>query len=173
MVNLVSKNTWAPVFDHYEVNKDLFHLRAVLGEAERYVSWNFLNITDICGTIEFRRLPAVKTSEDAKHWAAFALGFVAGAITVENWKEIGRTTHHPSTDYLRGIITRGARSINPSIEACLHQSLLGDNNEPPTVRSAAELRKIEQMMEEKNKKPSVFVENARFMLIYPWLRQSS
>ncbi|EEQ33593.1 hypothetical protein McanCB56680_000522 [Microsporum canis] len=91
MVNLVSKNTWAPVFDHYEVNKDIFHLRAVLGEAERYVSWNFLNITDICGTIEFRRPPAVKASEDAKHWAAFALGFVAGAITVENRKEIDKT----------------------------------------------------------------------------------
>ena len=47
---------------------------------EKYVLWNFRNITKAKGTIEFRGAPGVHSAQETYHWILFALGFVLLAL---------------------------------------------------------------------------------------------
>lgn len=47
------------------------------------MSWNFEHVAAGCGTVEFRRAPAVMTAERAKYWALIAISFVSGALDTE------------------------------------------------------------------------------------------
>ncbi|KAF3479657.1 uncharacterized protein GIQ15_06633 [Arthroderma uncinatum] len=157
-INKVPQTTWAPVFNEIDNCKFIPTLLAHVNCSKRQVSWNFSNVVNPCGTVEFRRPPGVKSAADAKHWAALTMGFVAEAMR-QDWKAVRTTKTHPSTDTLRSVITRGARSLGSPVQAVLNPMLMADINMPATVLSVEERQKIKQKIEKKAKKHSVFVEN--------------
>lgn len=107
-----------------------------------------------CGTIEFRRPPGVRTSDDAKHWAAIALGFVANAMQLQNWDAVKGTKTHPSTSDLRAAILNGLQALGPHAQGALGP--IPDVNEPATIFSPQELASIENKLKHEEGRLGVF-----------------
>ncbi|KAK2812537.1 hypothetical protein FQN50_001181 [Emmonsiellopsis sp. PD_5] len=159
-VNLVPQNTWAPLFDTFDKQKMIPNL--MLGICgNRYVGWNFSNVLGGCGTVEFRRPPGVRSSAEANHWIALALGYVANAILLQDWSAIKVTKTHPSTADLRNAITRGTQILGPGLNNAL--SSMADIDEPATRPSSAELARINQKKKDKADKRSLFAEKVWFL----------
>ncbi|KAK2822999.1 hypothetical protein FQN49_007570 [Arthroderma sp. PD_2] len=158
-INMVPQKTWALLFDEYQKLQMRQQVLLAIDTGNRQVSWNFSNVASTCGTIEFRRPPGVKTSADAKHWAALTLGYMANAMELQNWDAIKKTKTHPTTNDLRNAINRGAQYLDRPVTGALRPALMADINSPPTVFSAAYMAKIKQKMAKKANKRSVFVEN--------------
>ncbi|KAK7714707.1 hypothetical protein SLS63_011597 [Diaporthe eres] len=140
----VQSKTWKPLFDYFDaVMKSNLHKRqahAIMG-ASRYASWNFEHITDACGTIEFRRCPAVDRSSQAKTWASFTLGFLyAAAFQPPDWSKSAATKAHPSITELDSFTKSGLRGLEATCQGGF-QTLKEDTN-PPHLFSAAEMDKI-------------------------------
>jgi hypothetical protein len=74
-----SKQTWKQLFDHFDKTIQKNENINLLADM-RGVSMNFKSIISNCGTVEFRRPPGVTTAEEARRWAAFALGFVSASL---------------------------------------------------------------------------------------------
>ncbi|QSS58322.1 hypothetical protein I7I51_07745, partial [Histoplasma capsulatum] len=85
-----------------------------------YLSWNFQNIASACGTIEFRRPPAVKSAAEAIHWISFALGYVAHSMQ-RDWSTVAQTNTFPSMNDLRAAVVSGLQKKNekPMKKKCL------------------------------------------------------
>lgn len=49
----------------------------------KVVAWNFRNILEPCGTLEFRRPPQVIEAKSTCHWIAFGLSFVSYALSCD------------------------------------------------------------------------------------------
>ncbi|KAM0276814.1 hypothetical protein ACHAQH_006349 [Verticillium albo-atrum] len=80
----VSSASWAPLFSQFDKISFIGAVHTGSFRRDRFMSWNFGNLTDSCGTVEFRRPPGVDSAAKAKHWAGFALAFVANAL-ITDW----------------------------------------------------------------------------------------
>lgn len=130
----VEEKTWKPLFDYYDAelrsNIQKRQTHTIMGGC-RYVAWNFEHITDVCGTIEFRRSPAVGTAASAKHWASFALGFIFAAAFQTNvdWTQVARTNTHPPVESLAAFIESGIQGLEATCHGAL-RSVKEDNSKP-------------------------------------------
>ena len=147
----VEQRTWAPFFDRIDRYKKVEAILRDYGmNSNRYLSWNFKNALDIgCGTIEFRRPPGVDKTTAAKHWAAFALGYTAHAIELQQWSKVRNTNSYPSTQDLRRAICSGVQALGQNSQNALILSLLEDDNRLPTYFT---LREFREFVGNKNKK---------------------
>ncbi|KAG8164054.1 hypothetical protein KVR01_005972 [Diaporthe batatas] len=139
----VPQQKWQPLFEYYdtELKSAIHRTRAhpIMGYC-RYASWNFEHITNACGTIEFRRSPAVATAGSATHWASFTLGFIyAAACQTESsyWHEKSGTNTHPSVGDLDSFVKKGLHGLEAISRGGL-RSLKADTSEP-RLWSAAEM----------------------------------
>jgi len=128
---------------------------------DRYMAWNFTNIMNLCGTVEFRLPPGVKTPADAKHWASFALGFIASSLTF-NWNSVKPLKKYPTVSEAVTFINSGVRSLHPHSQGALLAKLMKEDLSPPTVLSHEKLEQIKRLKAEKNKKLSPFAEKVSF-----------
>ncbi|KAL2135605.1 hypothetical protein VTI74DRAFT_7752 [Chaetomium olivicolor] len=159
---LVPETTWAPLFKilgkiTLKTVQDTL-ARTSRGD-DRYLSWNFENITQPCGTIEFRRPPAVASAADACHWAAFSVGFIARAMGAD-WTRIESLNTVGSVAELRKFVAQGVEILGPTCVGALIEAKLVEDFSPAQVLTPAELEDIEQKKLEKNTKNSPFVEKA-------------
>lgn len=153
--NDARRKTWGPLFewiDKHKMPQTLLH--GVSGN--RYLSWNFSNVFHDCGTIEFRRPPAVDNPAAANHWIAFVVGFTSNAVQGQDWNAVKKTNVYPSTEDLRSAITRGLRMLPGNSLGGLGRIV--DDNSPPKVFTRQELARIDEKKRAKNKKSSPFVE---------------
>lgn len=114
----VPQNKWAPLFDRFDRHKMIPHLLHDMG-GNRYLAWNFFNLTDSCGTVEFRRPPGVNNAAHAMHWVAFALGFLANAIAIQDWSVARRANSYPTSDHLRATIASGVQILGRDVQDAL------------------------------------------------------
>ncbi|KAK9794509.1 putative Amidoligase enzyme [Seiridium cardinale] len=154
----VPQRSWGPLFSIFGSIKMKAMVHREMGQ-DKYMSWNFGHLMDQCGTIEFRRPPGVKTADDAKHWAAFTLGFINMAMTTSNgWAQHGTATSHPSVKDLQRFVRAGVARLGPSCKDALNDRKIAVDNSPACVYSAAEIENINRKKSEKNKIGSVFAE---------------
>ncbi|EGC47117.1 conserved hypothetical protein [Histoplasma capsulatum var. duboisii H88] len=153
-VSDVTAKTWAPLFA--KIDEPIMKQSILLGLCEsRYLSWNFQNIGSACGTIEFRRPPALKSATEAIHWISFTLGFVAHSMQ-RDWSTVTQTNTFPSTNVLRAAVVSGLQSLGPYSQGGLGS--MADINEPPTIITDVERARIVQKKNEKLMNKSVFAE---------------
>ncbi|KAK6078710.1 swim zinc finger domain protein [Seiridium cupressi] len=154
----VPQRSWGPLFSIFGSIKMKAMVHREMGQ-DKYMSWNFGHLMDQCGTIEFRRPPGVRTAADAKHWAAFALGFINMAMTMSNgWAQYGTGTSHPSVESLGKFVRTGIARLGPSCKDALNDRKIAVDISPACVYSAAEIENINRKKSEKNKIGSVFAE---------------
>ncbi|TWU71855.1 hypothetical protein ED733_003304 [Metarhizium rileyi] len=155
LYNKISSDTWAPLFDALD---EVRFLPLVPLEifTTKHQSWNFKHLRSECGTLEFRRPPGVETAEEAIYWAAFALGFIKGAMTCD-WSIKKMSKAHADSKALKSFVhdglsqlrlTHGVRSYIPDIV---------ERNDPPTAYTSTEMRVAEREKGEKHSKDSNFV----------------
>ncbi|KAH9908333.1 hypothetical protein F4778DRAFT_344222 [Xylariomycetidae sp. FL2044] len=154
----VPTSTWKPLFNLFDKIQEKEYIHKELFKS-RSVSWNFANVVDMCGTVEFRRPPGVELSEDANHWIAFTLGFVAHGLTFE-WSSVLGSKVYPDVSNLAAFVQRGTTKLRSGTDLCLAPRLLAENNEPPTVFTDKELGVIRQKKASKEGKESMFVHKA-------------
>ncbi|KAM0814534.1 putative Amidoligase enzyme [Seiridium cardinale] len=169
----VPQRSWGPLFSIFGSIKMKAMVHREMGQ-DKYMSWNFGHLMDQCGTIEFRRPPGVRTAADAKHWAAFTLGFINMAMTMSNgWAQHGTATSHPSVKDLQRFVRAGVARLGPSCNGALNDDRIEADNSPACVYSATEIEIINRKKSEKNKFGSVFAEKANSRPNTPSSRPSS
>jgi hypothetical protein len=156
----VPQRTWAPLFNWVDQHHEMQTLLHDWSD-EKYLGWNFGNVLDGCGTIEFRRAPAIQTAHDAKHWVAVAIGLVAHAIWVQDWNKIRATNTYPSTDALRAAISDGIGMLGQNSQGAF--GVLADDSRPTTPVNTQERARIEQKKREKRKKTSAYAQQVRLI----------
>ncbi|KAI0539148.1 hypothetical protein GGR58DRAFT_257353 [Xylaria digitata] len=167
----VPTRTWAPLFARFDQLKMKQMVHMEFGQS-RYLSWNFSNLTAQCGTVEFRRPPAVQTATAAKHWAGVALGFVSEAI-ITDFKPHCSHNAYGRIDSLQRFISDGVKRLGGHCQrAVIFENLVEDRN-PPTVYSAAQLQVIARKKLEKNQQGSPFATKANSRPSSPASRTSS
>lgn len=144
MYQQIQVKTWKPLFDYFDtVMKSNLHKRqahTIMG-GSRYASWNFEHITDACGTVEFRRCPAVDRSSQAKIWVSFALGFLyAAAFLPPDWSNLAATKVHPPVTELDSFTRTGLRGLEATCQGAFRT--LQENTNPAHLYSAAEMTKL-------------------------------
>jgi hypothetical protein len=157
--NDVPNGSWALFFNRFDMAQtDTKLLEDLVGE--RSLSWNFMNIPQKCGTVEFRRPPGVNNKKDAIKWVAFALGYIAHALKVQNWRKVHNTTTYPSTHDLRTAIAEGLRVLG--IDPRQTVGLMPDDLREAIIPSADQLVRIEKSKKLKQNKPSPYIRKVEF-----------
>ncbi|KAK4160309.1 putative amidoligase enzyme-domain-containing protein [Cladorrhinum sp. PSN259] len=129
------------------------------GNVARYVSWNFENITKPCGTLEFRRPPGVDSPARARHWVAFALGFVSRATSDPAYWEAAKTRNHGgSVAELKTFVTGGLQRFPLHCAAALLK--IEEDTSKPLILSAEEQLHIEELKARKARTASPFASKA-------------
>jgi len=152
----VYKDGWAPLFDRFDKIKHKSTIFLELGE-NRYLSWNFGNVTDKCGTVEFRRPPGVRSAQEAIHWAGFTLGFIFEALHVD-WEQARTERHHQTVDDLQRFVYYGVYKLEPTCLDALINDQFQENYLAPIPYTENELRAIKRVKERKKGRESPFVE---------------
>lgn len=106
---VIPQKSWTPLFKLIDSIKFPQLVHPQFG-SDRYMSWNFGNVTDSCGTVEFRRPPGVDSVGKAKHWAAITLAFVSEPISTD-WSIVISPKSYPSVTELQQYICIGAQSL--------------------------------------------------------------
>jgi len=152
----VPKNSWQPFFEYLDkVSVNTVH--DMLSSRNRYVSWNFENVKEHCGTVEFRRPPGVKTAKEASHWAAFTVGFIAQAMIVD-WSKYAKLREVGPVHELQAFILGGTQVLGPYCYGALQKERIVEHDSEPTALSATELEAVERKMKDKDQTKSHFVE---------------
>ncbi|KAK0665499.1 putative amidoligase enzyme-domain-containing protein [Cercophora samala] len=129
------------------------------GDRARYLSWNFENLVKQCGTLEFRRPPAVDSAEKAGHWIAFTLGFISRAVSAD-WVAVESKKRGGEVADLRAHVVQGLRTFPSN---CSDAFILGkavEDTSKPIRLSAEELLRMENLKKHKAKTASPFAEKA-------------
>ncbi|KAL4798032.1 hypothetical protein BDV19DRAFT_386690 [Aspergillus venezuelensis] len=154
----IPQQAWQPVFgplDEIKMRQHMLLSMNVNEKGKRYCSWNFENVPDDCGTVEFRRPPAVRSSEEANHWISFAIGFVACAIRRNDLPQLAASKGYPTVARLDEDIYRGLHSLSSTSHGALGS--LAEDARPARIASPQELASIHQKMEMRKYKTSNFV----------------
>ncbi|RYO99400.1 hypothetical protein DL764_006822 [Monosporascus ibericus] len=127
--------------------------------SDRCMSWNFSNVTDECGTIEFRRPPGVGSAANARHWAGFALAFVSQAMATD-WGSVSSASpkNHVSVLHLARFVGSGEDRLEPPSRGALQRHAIREDTRPATVYSIHELAVIKRKKAAKEKEGSPFVQ---------------
>ncbi|KAK4251737.1 putative amidoligase enzyme-domain-containing protein [Corynascus novoguineensis] len=156
---LVPAHSWAYIFKLLDKTTPK-HVHGMLSGGwrwrSRYCSWNFENVTEACGTIEFRRPPGADSPDSSIHWAAFTLGFVARALATD-WAPYASLKTVGSVADLERFILGGISTLGPTMNGALGWRIVEDTS-PPTVLTAEELGAIERKKKNKDRVKSPFVE---------------
>lgn len=155
--NTVETATWEPLFRIYEKRMGIWPQNAyITAGQDRDMAWNFWNVTNRCGTVEFRQPPGVKTAADAKHWAAFTLGFIQQALD-SDFEDVKHTRAHPDVSRLQYWVFKGLASLQVPPGALI-PDLIVENKEPPKVWSAAHLEDVKRKKAAKEKELSAYAQ---------------
>ncbi|KAL2138087.1 hypothetical protein VTI28DRAFT_7492 [Corynascus sepedonium] len=159
--SLVPTQSWVHLFKLFDKAVTPKHVHQLLsGNYEsRYVSWNFENVTQPCGTVEFRRPPGADSAAKAIHWAAFTLGFVARALATD-WAPFASLKTVGSVSYLEQFITQGLQNLGPTTSRAALGKRIVEDTSAPTVLTPGQLGAIERKKKNKDKIKSPFVEKA-------------
>jgi hypothetical protein len=145
----VPTKSWAQLFTLLNKVTPKLVYSLLSGDCDRrYLSWNFENVTESCGTVEFRRPPGVDSAAKAIHWAAFTLGFVARALAVD-WAPFESLNTLGSVGELERFIAQGLLVLGPSTADSLCGAIVEDTS-PPAVLTPEELGAIERKMKNKD-----------------------
>ena len=135
LYNLVPSTSWAHLFKKLDgVTPKNVH--QMLSSNNRYLSWNFDNVTKDCGTVEFRRPPAVDSVEKASHWTAFTLGFAAQAMTTD-WASLESRKTVGTVLELHTFIVDGLKTLGTASQGALDEQLLKEDTLPSPVCTTA------------------------------------
>ncbi|KAL4918308.1 hypothetical protein BDW62DRAFT_200934 [Aspergillus aurantiobrunneus] len=162
------QDSWSRVFNPIDTKRPMGKLIMGLCD-DTYLSWNFSNLPHNCGTMEFRRPPAVCTSREANHWVSVALGFISHALGRGDWGQIKTSSSYPSVSGLDASIRLGLQYLGPMSQGAL-LPVVADKN--PAIRATpAELEEINQKKHLKRNKKSLFVEKmeSRENSPVPWM----
>ncbi|KAG9253975.1 uncharacterized protein F5Z01DRAFT_687403 [Emericellopsis atlantica] len=119
---------WTPLFQLFDEQRSKQHVQLEVMTSQRYVSWNFGNLTTTCGTVEFRRQPGVKTAKEAKHRVGITLGFIRAALLTD-WGRYKTLKRHGSVQQLRDFVRSGIRTLcNGCVDAVVDVALVEDTN---------------------------------------------
>ncbi|KAK4194107.1 putative amidoligase enzyme-domain-containing protein [Triangularia verruculosa] len=146
-------------FDKVTSNQVHSFMANTAGNNSRYLSWNFENITQQCGTLEFRRPPAADTAEKANHWIAFALGFVAQAIAAD-WKAVESQKRGGGVAELRAHVVRGLQGLKMLPNCFASLGPISEDSSKPLVLSPEQLLEMEELQRAKSKTSSPFASKA-------------
>lgn len=148
---------WRALFAQFDSLRSVQRktIQGVFFGESRYLSWNFAHLASQCGTIEFRRPPGVRDAAAAKHWVAFTLGFLSGAM-VTDFAAVGK--QHAPVEALLATIRAGHLTLPRSCAGALNVALLRADHARPRQYSEAEMRSINRKKEAKKNKLSGFVE---------------
>lgn len=75
-----NSNDYNPLFRGIDFIISDEELSAIMSPG-KIVTWNFRNVLNSCGTLEFRRPPQVVDAKSTCNWVAFALSFVSYALS--------------------------------------------------------------------------------------------
>jgi len=167
--SLVPTQSWVHLFKLFDKAVTPKHVHQLLsGNYEsRYVSRNFENVTQPCGTVEFRRPPGADSAAKAIHWAAFTLGFVARALATD-WAPFASLKTVGSVSYLEQFITQGLQNLGPTTSRAALGKRIVEDTSAPTVLTPGQLGAIERKKKNKDKIKSPFVEKvAAFISFVP------
>ncbi|KAI0197542.1 hypothetical protein F4808DRAFT_473724 [Astrocystis sublimbata] len=150
LYSLVPAQTWAPLFNRIDQLKWPNLVFQALGE-NRYLSWNFSNISD-SGTVEFRRPPGVINAVQAKHWVAVALGFVSSALG-NNMERYTNFNHYLRIDELLPFLQSGIQRLAPTCGGALRHERIREDLSNPYGYTSAEMQDVERKKLEKKESP--------------------
>ena len=164
---LVPAHSWAYIFKLLDKTTPK-HVHDMLsgGWRSRYCSWNFENVMEACGTIEFRRPPGADSPDRSIHWTAFTLGFVARALATD-WAPYASLKTVGSVADLERFILGGISTLGPTMNGALRGRIVEDTS-PPTVLTAEELGAIERKKKNKDRVKSPFVEKVSSYVFRPY-----
>ncbi|KAK4248642.1 hypothetical protein C7999DRAFT_13395 [Corynascus novoguineensis] len=170
--SLLPAQSWKYLFELFDKTVTPKHVYQLLsGNYEsRYVSWNFENVTQPCGTVEFRRPPGADSAAKAIHWAGFTLGFVARALAMDWAPFVSLKTVGSVTD-LEQFIIQGLQKLGPTSQPAALGRRIVEDTSAPTVLTPAQLSAIERKKKNKDKSKSPFVEKASRSSVLLWLWQ--
>ncbi|OAA76260.1 hypothetical protein LEL_05944 [Akanthomyces lecanii RCEF 1005] len=158
----VESQGWKGLFAQFDnlrpIQKNIIQL-VFFGES-RYLSWNFAHLASSCGTIEFRRPPGVRDAAAAKHWIAFTLVFLSGALALAHTFDPNSKTHATVEDLLE-LIETGHSTLPSYCKGALNPALLQVDSSSPHPYSGAGLTAIKRKKDAKKDKRSNFVEKLR------------
>ncbi|KAI1369346.1 hypothetical protein F5Y08DRAFT_352081 [Xylaria arbuscula] len=158
----VPTEEWAPVFFRIALMEMRDHVHAEFDERE-YLSWGFSNLHAPCGSVVFRRPPAVQTAAAAKHWIGVALGLVSEAMVADLGPYESRN-YHGSVEDLKKFIESGIDRLGIHCErAVINERLVEDSN-PPTVFTVTQLQAIDRRKQEMAALNNLFELKVRFAL---------
>ena len=160
----VNQKSWGPLFAIIDKVKSTGAVNIELA-GNRYMSWNFGNLADQCGTVEFRRPPGVDSADKAMYWVAFTLGFVAGALSTQ-WIVDQTSTTIPSVIDLGIFIQKGVDTQGEVTAGAADFTRMVEDTSPATVYTVQELEEIERKKTAKAQRLSPFVEVKCCNLIY-------
>ncbi|RYP24890.1 hypothetical protein DL766_007197 [Monosporascus sp. MC13-8B] len=167
----VPTHTWAPLFERFDKVKMKQMVFLELGQS-RYMSWNFSNLNAQCGTVEFRRPPAVGSAPEAKHWAGVTLGFVSQAL-ITDYTPYKSSKQYPPVISLSRFVNDGINRLGRTCQGAVNNAALVENRSAAAPHTAAELQAIARKKAEKNSRGSPFVEKANSRPNTPVSRDSS
>lgn len=152
---------WGPLFQKYNdmVGGNAGNIYQRIHGRNRLLSWNFQNVTNPCGTIEFRRPPGVASAAEAIHWAGFALCFVAQALGT-NWAhpDFMKSKTHPTVSQLYDSLKWGEERLHPLSRSALRPALAMEDRRPPSLLNVEEAIRVEMKQRDKNAEASPFAE---------------
>ncbi|RYP76041.1 hypothetical protein DL769_003698 [Monosporascus sp. CRB-8-3] len=155
----VPRAGWVPLFALYDKIRMVQNIHRELHGSDRYMSWNFSNVTDECGTIEFRRPPGVDSAVKARHWAGFALAFIAQGMATD-WRDMSSTSlkFHVPVPYLARFVDSGEKRLESASRGALKYQAVVEDTRPATVYSVRELAVIKRKKAAKEKEGSPFAQ---------------
>ncbi|KAK3379114.1 hypothetical protein B0T24DRAFT_589708 [Lasiosphaeria ovina] len=168
-VEMVEDNTkpnikWKDFFAHIskreeqglkEVVKLGFGIKHSLGGVhyERYLSTNYTNVLEGCGTIEFRRQGHAHDYNTAVRQIVLALAQHMAALYVVNWDAVGNTKAVPhDDDYVRDLLA-GMQLLPelswlPEFPEWLQAQLKANKGKAPSELSPADLARVNKIKAE-------------------------
>ncbi|KAI1126766.1 putative amidoligase enzyme-domain-containing protein [Nemania abortiva] len=118
LYNNVPNDGWDPVFKYINRQRPIKRVVEAAGNSQvKFTSWNFSPILNgTKRTVEFRSPPGVISSRDAKHWVAFAVVFISGAISRQQpgWQPDNGSREYPDSDSLRQLLSFGVHNLPSS-----------------------------------------------------------
>ncbi|KAK5991707.1 hypothetical protein PT974_07740 [Cladobotryum mycophilum] len=139
----VSTSSWTTLFQIIDGIRMRFALPMVVAPV-KCLSWNFLHISELCGTVEFRRPPGAATAEEAIHWAGLTIAFVRQAMN-HDWVPYQSKVEYPTVDELRNFILEGFHSLEPACHNAINFNRIVENTDSPTLLSTTEFEQVIRM----------------------------